>query len=134
MNERFIGAYSNNWSDGHGICLLTGEADALGLRILSDVNEDGKLLLQTLFGLPDIKFSESMNSKVNGKPAIGSIFIPVNLFHDIKIIALMCCESVVEVWEMTSGDMRGMTETDCEEDWAKSISQLYHTSGLSEEV
>lgn len=62
-----------------GIGCLTGESCAFSMRILCDVNEDGKELLADFFGMSDIQLEKNWNSYVGDKPAIGSIM----LVHDV---------------------------------------------------
>jgi len=128
-----IGTHESNWSDRYGICMLTGEADALGERILCDVNDDGRELLKAVFGMPGLSLSACMNSTVNGKPSTGSLLIPFGLMECIKVVALMRQPGVVEVWKFAGGELRGMTEAECNNPEYQPYLQDRHTRGLSEE-
>lgn len=75
--------YVRDWNDLHpyGINFLTGEACAVGKRLLCDVNDQGRKLLCSIFGLPlNTTFSENWNGSVNCDPAAGSILLPRHLF------------------------------------------------------
>jgi len=92
-----------NWDDlrQYGINFLTGEACAVGKRLLCDVSDQGRRLLCSILGLPqDTKFAENWNSQVNGDPAVGSIFLPPQLFAFVAAMILLqtgCkCAVVVE--------------------------------------
>jgi hypothetical protein len=62
-----------------GLTGLTGEACAYGMRMLCDVNEEGKALLADFFGMSNIELDRNWNSTVNEQPAIGSVM----LSHDL---------------------------------------------------
>lgn len=81
----------SNWNclRKYGIQYLTGEADAYSMRMLCDVNEEGKQLLETFFGgNVEIKQGSNWNSTVNGKPAVGSIMLPYSIFQDLAVFCL----------------------------------------------
>lgn len=128
-----IGECESNWSDRYGICLLTGEADALGERILADVNAAGRELLMIVLGMPDLSLSACMNSTVNGERSVGSLFIPYGMLECIKVVALMRLPGVVEVWKLAGGSLRGMTEEDCNKPMYLRYMEGEHTRGLSGE-
>ena len=72
-----------DWNDlrHYGINFLTGEACAVGKRLLCDVNEQGRKLICSILGLPiNTPFAENWNSQVNGEDSVGSIFLPHHLF------------------------------------------------------
>jgi hypothetical protein len=59
-----------------GINALTGEADRLSLRLLCDVNAEGRELVIDYLGLPaDTVLSPSWNSSVNDAPSVGSVML-----------------------------------------------------------
>lgn len=81
-----------DWNDlrSFGINVLTGEACAVGKRLLCDVNDQGRRLLCSIFSLPtNTRFAENWNSSVNGDDAIGSIFLPPHLFSFVAAMILM---------------------------------------------
>lgn len=59
-----------------GINPLTGEADAYGQRLLCDLNEDGRELVEKFFGLPlGTALNPNWNSMVGEKPAVASVML-----------------------------------------------------------
>lgn len=72
-----------------GINGLTGEACAYSLRILSDVNEQGKQLLAEFYGMPNIQLADGMNSQVNGEPTVGSFMLARDSFGDLACFAVL---------------------------------------------
>lgn len=73
-----------------GINPLTGEACALSMRILCDVNADGAALMREYLGLPlDCALSPAWNSTVGGKPAVASVMIERRAFPALVHFALM---------------------------------------------
>lgn len=70
----------------HGIDPLTGEACGLGMRVLCDVTEEGKKILERFFGLPEIRMMEAWNPEP-GK--VGSIMIPRDMFTDLLVMIMV---------------------------------------------
>ena len=116
-----------NWNDlGHyGINFLTGEACAVGKRLLCDVNDQGRRLLCSIFGLPpNTTFAENWNNQVNGDEAIGSIFLPPQLLTFLAAMILLqtgCGCAVVlengEVFGIEPGDdVSGIVKMPVEEE------------------
>ena len=103
-----------NWDDlrHYGINFLTGEACAVGKRLLCDVSDQGRKLLCSIFGLPpNTTFAENWNSQVNGDPAVGSIFLPHHLFAFISAMVLLqtgCKCAVV----LATGEVYGIEPDD----------------------
>jgi hypothetical protein len=59
-----------------GIKALTGEACTYMMRLLCDVNEEGRLGILDYLSLPgDTVLAGPWNSLVNGKPGVGSIML-----------------------------------------------------------
>jgi hypothetical protein len=59
-----------------GINMLTGEACHHSMRLLCDVNADGRDLLLDYFGMPvTTVISNAWNSRVNSEPAVGSFML-----------------------------------------------------------
>lgn len=80
-----------------GFNILTGEACNLGLRILCDVNEDGKLLFCRTLGIPvTSELSEPWNprSLIQDKIPVGSVFVPRDLYGTL---AVFCLYSLTDV-------------------------------------
>ena len=103
-----------NWDDlrDYGINFLTGEACAVGKRLLCDVSEQGRRLLCSVFGLPsNTAFAENWNRQVNGEPAVGSIFLPTELLAFVSAMILLesgCKLAVV----LTTGEVLGIEPDD----------------------
>lgn len=74
----------------YGIEYLTGEACAYGQRVLCDMNEDGKKLIQDWIGVTE--FQKNWNSSVNGKPAVASIMLDAMLLPALFKFILMHIE------------------------------------------
>ena len=116
-----------DWNDlrNYGVNFLTGEACAVGKRLLCDVSDQGRRLLCQVFGLPvNTRFAENWNSSVNGQPAIGSIFLPPSMFTFIAAMILLqtgCkCAVVVENGQVIGidpdDDVSGMVRLPVEEE------------------
>jgi hypothetical protein len=59
-----------------GIRALTAEACAYNMRVLCDVNEDGRALLLDYFGLPPSSaLATAWNGSVQGKDTVGSFML-----------------------------------------------------------
>jgi hypothetical protein len=101
----------HSWKDfeKYGINPLTGEACAYGLRLLCDINEDGKKLLEGFLGLIELKPPANMNSKVNGEPAIGSLVLPRAIFPDLALYCLFHVEGYYGAYKLDGG-YQGFTE------------------------
>ncbi|MGF6604360.1 hypothetical protein P3T23_009115 [Paraburkholderia sp. GAS448] len=68
----------SNWKhlEHFGIKALTGEACTYMMRVLCDVNEDGRLGILDYLSLPvDTVLTGPWNGLVNGKPSVGSIML-----------------------------------------------------------
>ena len=82
----------NNWNDlsEFGINYLTGEACAYSMRLLCDVNEEGKRTLEAFFGgTVTIAEGSNWNSEVNGSEAIGSVLLSRGIFEDLAAFCLL---------------------------------------------
>ena len=78
----------SDWNDlkEYGIQFLTGERCGYSMRILCDLNEDGKKLIESFFCM---KVDENnWNNTVNGKPAVASVMIPYDLFKQLATYCL----------------------------------------------
>ena len=70
-----------------GIDALTGEACAFNMRILCDVNEEGRALLADFFGIEKTAFRPAWNRFVDGKDAVGSIMLTPNIVPELARFA-----------------------------------------------
>ena len=73
-----------------GIQTLTGEACGIGMRILCDVNEDGKNLIEEFLG-GTVKLADdsNWNRDVCGKPAVASIMLPYAWHAELGAFCLL---------------------------------------------
>ena len=125
------------WNDlrQFGINILTGEACALGMRVLCDLDEQGVRLMREVFGLPDLEctlreemrdlppecgnqaarlrqrvrqFDRNMNSE-----GIASIMLPRSLFTDLAVVGCIIngCEVALL---MDNGEVCGIEKGDVE--------------------
>jgi hypothetical protein len=81
----------NCWSDlrPYGIDLLTGEACGLSYRLLCDVTDKGRGLLQKAMGLPGLVLAEPWNVGNAQEPNVGSIMLPHCMLVPLGIFALL---------------------------------------------
>lgn len=79
----------HNWSDLQqlGINALTGEACKFGMRLLCDVNEDGAAIMLDYLGVTML--SPNWNTRVNGKPSVGSVMLHRESFMQIAEFAML---------------------------------------------
>jgi hypothetical protein len=77
---------------------LTGEADALGYRILCDLTASGRQLVAECFGLTGPQaFPENWNHGSEAHPHVGCVMLAADSLHQIAPIALLKsgCHTVV---------------------------------------
>jgi hypothetical protein len=102
----------SSWGHLHefGIDCLTGEACAVGNRLLCDVTKRGKMILETMLG-SELTLKENWNSGASKyDPHIGSIMLPRQMFSAVAIWCLFSAGTeYAEVWAMTDGTVRGLT-------------------------
>ena len=97
-----------------GIETLTGEVCGLSYRVLCDVTEKGRKLLQKCLGLPDLKLSAPWNSGSTAEPHTGSFMMPPEMFVPFGVFALL--ESgCSEVWLYRNNGLLGVEPGDSEE-------------------
>lgn len=80
------------WQDMQqfGINALTGEACAHAMRLLCDVNADGRDMLLDYLGMPmTTVVSGAWNSRVNNEPAVGSFMLHRSSLLQIAEFAMM---------------------------------------------
>jgi len=94
--------------ESYGINPLTGEACRYGQRILCDVNEDGKRLLEEFLSVE--LTSRNWNSKVNGKDAIASIMLPYGILQDLAAFCLCYVDNYYKILFQDGGWVSGVTE------------------------
>jgi hypothetical protein len=111
-----------------GLTGLTGEACAYGMRMLCDVNEEGKALLAEFFGMHSIALERNWNGFVNEQPAIGSIMLPHDIVHKLAQFAFFRKGALAVV--CTNREVNGIfTEERLKE--YKDLIEKYPNSGYS---
>ena len=73
----------------YGIVALTREADNLNYRVLCDVTQKGKELLEKVLGIKELQLHDNWNNGSDDDPHIGSILLSHNMIVDIAVIALL---------------------------------------------
>ena len=94
-----------------GIDALTGEACAFNMRILCDVNEDGRALLADFFGIEKTAFKEAWNRFVDGKDAVGSIMLTPNIVPKLAQFAFFR-KDYKAVVVFANGTVSALNDTD----------------------
>lgn len=82
----------SNWRDleDFGIDMLTGEACGLSMRLLCDVTERGKVLIERFFGgTITVKPGSNWNGGNKADPHVGSILLPSGVFSDLAAFCLI---------------------------------------------
>jgi len=105
----------NCWNDlrEFGIVPLTGEACGLSYRLLCDVTERGKRLLEKAMGVDEIKLADNWNND-DKSPHVGSIMLPNSVIPFIGIFALLE-RGCREVWIDKQDSLFGIEATDSDE-------------------
>jgi len=103
-----------NWGDlsEFGIERLTGEACTLGYRGLCDVTRRGANIVRDLLGAIQLDLPNNWNSGSVSDPHVGSIMLPHEMFAPLALWCLLSQSKFAEVWIMTNGTVRGMTDDD----------------------
>ncbi len=105
----------STWRDleKYGINPLTGEACAYSLRILCDVNQSGKELLERYFGNTiTINPGSNWNSEVNKEPAIGSVMLPHEFLKPLATFILFHIEHCFAIIDQAGSGLYGVSEAD----------------------
>ena len=105
------------WDDlsPHGIVPLTGEACGLSYRVLCDVTDYGKLILEKAFGVAEMRLRESWNCGTEDNPHVGSIMLSYEFLSFIGVFALLEA-GCPEVWLTQNAGLVGIERSDSEED------------------
>jgi len=118
------------WDDltALGIEPLTGEACGLMYRILCDVTEHGKHVLEKCLGIPRLALPSPWNRGGDSDPHVGSIMLAPEMFVPIAVFALL--ESgCTEVWKVKDGGCFGI-EPDDPLDTVPTLKRFHGTEGL----
>ena len=103
----------------YGIQLLTGERCSFGMRLLCDVNEKGKNLIERFFSVDDIKLDSPWNLERNDKN--GSIMLSQKTLSELALFAVLTTNSIKNVMLCTDGRMI----LDVEEENIEEYKRLY---------
>jgi len=87
MENRYNNVHTLRDLAQFGINALTGEACVYSMRMLCDVNEEGKALIGEYFGMPELVMPRNMNSEVNGKPSVGCFMLPHGMLQSLAQFA-----------------------------------------------
>jgi hypothetical protein len=101
----------NNWDhlEHFGIRALTGEACSYMMRILCDVNEDGRLGILDYLSLPvDTVLTGPWNSQVNGNPSVGCIMLHRDCLSALAEFMLRRAGAKALVRSQSSGSIVGL--------------------------
>ena len=103
----------NCWDElrPYGIDLLTGEACGLSYRLLCDVTQKGKKIIEKALGVTSLELPENWNRGGDDDPHVGSIMLVPELLMPLSIFALLefgCSE----VWRTKSGGVVGIEASD----------------------
>ena len=102
-----------SWNDlmPFGIDPLTGEACGLMYRILCDVTDKGRRVIQKCFGFPDLSLAAPWNRGTEKEPHTGSLMLAPEMLVPIGIFALLEA-GCKEVWLFKDGTLAGIEATD----------------------
>lgn len=96
-----------------GIDALTGESDAHMYRILCDVTDHGKRIIERTLAT-ELKLSENWNSGSKDDPHVGSLLLPLEFVPAIAVFCFLSDAEISEVWLMKSGTVSGCSVEDVE--------------------
>lgn len=105
------------WDDlaEFGIVPLTGEACGLMYRILCDLTDRGKRIVEKSLSVAEIRLHDAWNRGTETEPHIGSIMVSPELMPFLGVFALLeagCCE----VWMTKSNTVIGIEKSDSRSD------------------
>lgn len=113
------------WDDlrPYGIVVLTGEACGLGYRILCDVTEPGKKVLEKALEVARLHLHENWNRGPTEDPHVGSIMLAPELLVPVGVFALLE-NGCSEVW-LTKGRSLVGLESDDSSQVVENFRQVY---------
>lgn len=95
----------------YGIVPLTGESDAHMYRVLCDVTQQGKAIIERTLGM-QITPAENWNSGSASDPHVGSFLLPHEFVSPFAVFCLLSSTMVTEVWLMKDGTVIGFEVED----------------------
>ena len=104
------------WNDleKFGIVVLTGEACGLGYRLLFDLTQNGKKIVQKCFSLAEGFAGEAWNRGSRDDPHVGSVMLTQEMLVPIGVFALLET-GCTEVWLYQNGGLLGVERDDSPE-------------------
>jgi hypothetical protein len=120
-----------SWGDleQFGVNALTGEACAYGMRLLCDVNADGRDMLLDYLGLPmTTQASAPWNSSVNNEPSVGSFMLHRRELLHIAEFAMIRNGAIAIVYKADEAVMGIYTEHMAEQ-YQKLVDDWPNTTG-----
>ena len=101
-----------NWNDlrPYGVDLLTGEACGLMYRLLCDVTEQGKRLVEKCLSC-ELRLPESWNRGTKEEPHVGAIMLTQEMRVPLSVFALLEA-GCTEVWLYENGRLLGIEPGD----------------------
>lgn len=103
----------HNWNDleKFGVIMLTGESCGYAMRLLCDLTEKGKLLIEKfLGGTVSIKPDSNWNGGKKDDPHVGSVLLSRDVFSDLAAFALLQTYPNAWVCKRDGGFYAGMGE------------------------
>lgn len=92
--------------EAYGIDALTGESDTHMYRILCDVTQKGKKIIERTLAT-ELVLSENWNSGSKDDPHIGSLLLPTEFVPSIAVFCLLTDQDIAEVWLLKGGSAVG---------------------------
>jgi hypothetical protein len=94
--------------DSYGIHILTGEADALGYRILCDLTEGGRELVAAAWGITILGFHENWNHGSENCPHVASVMLTMEAWRAIGPVALHLRNQCHTIFDTDKGTIFGL--------------------------
>lgn len=118
-----------SWAGMHpyGIVPLTAEVDGLKYRVVCDVTERGKQLLEKSLGIIDIQLGQNWDFGTNEEPHIGCVMLFPEILLMIGVYALFD-DGCHEVWTTRNLGLVGIQQGDSQQ--AIENLQLYYGNEL----
>lgn len=113
MDYKDLVTIQQGWNNlqEYGINALTGEADSYSLRLLCDLSQKGKDLMESFLGdTVSFKDGSNWNSHVGEDQAVAAVMLPYSILGDLCRFILFHVEQKTYVYEFHSGQFSGTNE------------------------
>ncbi len=92
------------WGDlkQFGLVPMTGEACALGMRMLVEVEPRGEVILHQFFNVYRMEYHSFGKSK--------TVMLPRSIFNELAVFCLLTLPNIVEVWDIENFGMNGIEQ------------------------